>query len=46
VQVEDLTFDSQRDRPFSRPLLETAVVTEWVKAFRGAGLEPPLSFWR
>jgi predicted AAA+ superfamily ATPase len=32
--------------PSLGPLLETAVVTEWVKAFRGAGLEPPLSFWR
>jgi uncharacterized protein len=32
--------------PSLGPLVETAVVTEWVKAFRGAGLEPPLSFWR
>jgi hypothetical protein len=32
--------------PSLGPLLETVVVTEWVKAFRGAGLEPPLSFWR
>jgi predicted AAA+ superfamily ATPase len=32
--------------PSLGPLLETAVVTEWVKAFRGAGLEPPLAFWR
>jgi predicted AAA+ superfamily ATPase len=32
--------------PSLGPLLETAVVAEWVKAFRGAGLEPPLSFWR
>ncbi len=32
--------------PSLGPLLETAVVTEWVKAFRGSGLEPPLSFWR
>ncbi len=28
--------------PSLGPLLETAVVTEWVKAFRGSGLEPPL----
>jgi predicted AAA+ superfamily ATPase len=27
-------------------LVESAVVAEWVKAFRGAGVEPPLSFWR
>lgn len=32
--------------PSLGPLLETATVAEWVKAFRGAGLEPPLSFWR
>lgn len=32
--------------PSLGPLLETAVVAEWVKAFRGSGLEPPLSFWR
>jgi len=32
--------------PSLGPLLETAVVAEWVKAFRGVGLEPPLSFWR
>lgn len=32
--------------PSLGPLVETAVVAEWVKAFRGAGLEPPLSFWR
>jgi predicted AAA+ superfamily ATPase len=32
--------------PSFGPLFETAVVTDWVKAFRGAGLEPPLSFWR
>lgn len=27
-------------------LLETAVVSEWVKAFRQSGEEPPLHFWR
>ena len=32
--------------PSLGPLLETAAVAEWVKVFRGAGLEPPLSFWR
>jgi hypothetical protein len=32
--------------PSLGPLIETAVVAEWVKAFRGSGIEPPLSFWR
>lgn len=32
--------------PSLGPLMETAVVTEWVKAFRAHGLEPPFSFWR
>lgn len=27
-------------------MLETAVVGEWVKAFRHRGMPPPLFFWR
>ena len=27
-------------------LLESAVVSEWIKAFHGSGLEPPLYYWR
>lgn len=32
--------------PSYGPLVETAVVSEWIKLFRAAGEEPPLSFWR
>lgn len=32
--------------PFIGPLMESAVVSEWVKLFRHRGLPPPLSFWR
>lgn len=32
--------------PFMGPLMETAVVAEWVKAFRHRGLPPALYFWR
>jgi predicted AAA+ superfamily ATPase len=31
--------------PSAGALAETAVVSEWVKAFRARGEEPPLSFW-
>jgi predicted AAA+ superfamily ATPase len=31
---------------YAGPLLETAVVAEWIKLFRQGGEEPPLSFWR
>lgn len=27
-------------------LMETAVIAEWVKAFRSGGLEPPLYYWQ
>ena len=32
--------------PMLGALTETAVVSEWVKLFHGAGLQPPLYFWR
>jgi hypothetical protein len=32
--------------PMLGALAETAVVGEWMKAFRGVGQEPPLFFWR
>ncbi len=32
--------------PFLGPLLETAVVIAWVKAFHHRGMPPPLYFWR
>jgi hypothetical protein len=40
------TTDAILQGPSLGPLLETAVVSEWVKAFRSAGLEPPFSFWQ
>lgn len=32
--------------PFLGPLFETAVVSEWVKAFHNRGIPPALYFWR
>jgi predicted AAA+ superfamily ATPase len=32
--------------PSLGPLVETAVVSEWVKLFRNEGLEPPIYYWR
>lgn len=38
--------DAVLQGPSFGALMETAVVSEWVKAFRASGLQPPLSFWR
>ena len=35
-----------RQGPFIGPLLETAIVAEWIKTFLNRGLPPPLYFWR
>jgi hypothetical protein len=40
------TTDAILQGPSLGPLVETAVVSEWVKTFRAAGLEPPFSFWQ
>lgn len=38
--------ESIQQGPSHGSLLETAVIGEWIKAFRSAGLEPPLSYWQ
>lgn len=40
------TKDAVLQGPSVGPLMETAVVSEWVKAFRASGIEPPCSFWQ
>ncbi|MEZ6037078.1 MAG: ATP-binding protein [Planctomycetota bacterium] len=40
------TRDAIQDGPAAGPLFETAVLAEWIKAFRADGSEPRLYHWR